>query len=163
MNTDEGFLNWFAGLVDGEGCFHIARVSGRNGRPYVQFLLQIALRDDDRSILEEIQSTLGMGDITWHPRQVGPSHNGNPLVTLRIVRIRDVQRLAVLLQGRLHTKKRHDFDLWCAALEAKAAGATTETLLSYKAALQALRVYPVDPDRMEKPTHPQLRMIEALS
>jgi hypothetical protein len=55
---DPGFGHWFAGFVDGEGCFLITRV----GKSY-RCIFSLHLRGDDRPILEEIHRNLGIGTV----------------------------------------------------------------------------------------------------
>ena len=70
----EAFGYWFAGLLDGEGCFSMAkpRVSG------FRCELIIKLRDDDRAVLEQIRDELGIGTICSGVHS-GPGF-GNPWV-----------------------------------------------------------------------------------
>lgn len=58
--VDRDFGNWLAGFIDGEGSFYITRDKKR--RPY-RARFSIALRSDDRPILEECKSKSGIGSI----------------------------------------------------------------------------------------------------
>jgi len=60
MIEDTIFGHWFAGFVDGEGCFHIQKETNRQG---FRCLFSIGLRKDDGEILHIIQQKLGIGKI----------------------------------------------------------------------------------------------------
>lgn len=64
---DPGFGHWFAGLVDGEGCFMVGRVpiSRTNGVPSftLRIVFTIVLRLDDADVLEYIRDSLGIGNL----------------------------------------------------------------------------------------------------
>ena len=59
-------MQWIAGFVDGEGCFHV----GINRQPKMTLGWQvlpefrIVQHKRDREILNRIQSTLGIGKVT---------------------------------------------------------------------------------------------------
>lgn len=64
-SLDDGFGHWFAGFVDGEGCFQISvAFNGRNGPSY-RCLFDITLRFDDAPILEEARRRIGVGSINY--------------------------------------------------------------------------------------------------
>lgn len=58
--------HWFAGFVDGEGCFH---ASIPKGQITARFML--ALRADDKGVLDNIKDTLGIGYINpkFYPKR----------------------------------------------------------------------------------------------
>lgn len=55
------FLEWFAGLTDGEGTFYIRRRSAKT--PVYSFKFSIGTHIDDIGMLHFIQDTLGMGKV----------------------------------------------------------------------------------------------------
>lgn len=57
--SDSEFIQWFAGFVDGEGCFYID-ISSNN---VISFKFTIGLHIDDKSTLEFIQKRLNCGNI----------------------------------------------------------------------------------------------------
>ena len=61
------FGAWLSGFTDGEGCFaaSLRTQSNRNPTPGCRF--SISQRDDDRHIIELIQSFLQVGKIDSHP------------------------------------------------------------------------------------------------
>jgi len=144
----ERFLDWLAGFIDGEGCFIIGAGDA------IRFRCCIALRDDDSDAIRYIHRKLGFGSI-YHQK----AQKGAPLLGWHVNGPKNCTKLATLLNDRLRTKKRRDFLIWSAALEAKAAGAGFQTLRSYKEALEAGRRYRAKRQRVECPTYPQLRLI----
>jgi hypothetical protein len=58
LPATEAFGYWFSGLVDGEGCFSIAKTPWGFRCEFI-----IKLRADDLPMLEEIQTELGIGRI----------------------------------------------------------------------------------------------------
>jgi hypothetical protein len=59
--SDWQFKQWFVGLVDGEGNFHIAALNKAKG--YFSMRLRIRLHIDDLSVLNYIKGRLGVGSI----------------------------------------------------------------------------------------------------
>lgn len=57
--SEENFMEWFRGLVDGEGCFLI-NVSGKGG---ISFKFSIYLHKDDVSMLKYIAQRLKVGNV----------------------------------------------------------------------------------------------------
>ena len=53
------FIEWFRGLVDGEGCFRISSTKINN----YSFRFSIGLHIDDKLVLEYIKNKLGFGSI----------------------------------------------------------------------------------------------------
>lgn len=107
---DDAFGNWFAGFVDGEGCFLIQR--SNKGTYTCKF--SITLRDDDSHILEVIRSTLGFGRIYLRPQV----YNGTmPQNQWRCDKKSDCASLVEILnQYPLRAKKRQDFVIWSEAV-----------------------------------------------
>lgn len=58
LNTSEVFTAWLAGLIDGDGNFHIDKGNNRNPQ------IRIVLEERDKFVLEYIQKTIG-GNLTF--------------------------------------------------------------------------------------------------
>lgn len=114
--VDPAFMHWFAGFTDGEGCFSVHK-KNVNGFETYDCQFSIALRSDDRPILERIHRTLGMGTLsnpTAHSRR-----DGNPQARFCISRKSHCLRLRDLFRNfPLRAKKATDFELWSDALDA---------------------------------------------
>lgn len=133
--VDPAFLHWFAGFVDGEGCFSIHK------KPQNTYDCQfsITLRADDRPILERIQRTLGMGTLSS-----ATAHRKNQAARWTVsskaacVRLRDLFRAFPL-----RAKKAKDFELWSDALNAWVDHRSGEwdTMSSARELLMASRAY----------------------
>ena len=105
---DPAFGYWFSGFVDGEGCFDIHRINSAD-KDYYICRLTIGLRDDDTSILEEIQQQLGLGQIT--PRRTKGTIN--PQVAWSVSRKTEmVPLISVLDSYPLRSKKQNDYRIW---------------------------------------------------
>jgi site-specific DNA-methyltransferase (adenine-specific) len=108
------FLNWFAGFVDGEGCFSIHK-KNINGIETYDCQFSISLRADDRPILEEIHRTLKIG--TLSNKTAHKTGDDNPKARYSISSKSDCVRLAEILRAApLRAKKALDFELWLEGL-----------------------------------------------
>lgn len=116
LTIDEAFGHWFAGFVDGEGCFFVRRNIVRyDGDSYVTYgcSLSMTARDDDLPMLEWIRDRLEMGSISR--RHQGPSQGtrGNPSACLYIGAKADVLCLVEIFHRfPLRSKKRRDYEVW---------------------------------------------------
>jgi len=116
LDISPEFGHWFAGFVDGEGCFMI-RYSTL-GRKRIGCRFHIALRDDDSAILYEIKKTLGdIGSISRSNSRTGTrsgGHHDNPQVRFAVSSIADIYHILIPLFEKypLRSKKRRDFELW---------------------------------------------------
>lgn len=132
------FWTWFAGFTDGEGCFGIS-ISTVEGKPYTQPYFQIAVRADERPILEEIQSRLGCGRIRVH---VPGGSTSNLQLQFVATSLADCHRLVeVFTLHPLRAKKRRDFDTWAEAIREKARTGTSERVFELREQLIAGRQY----------------------
>lgn len=115
---DPSFLNWFAGFVDGEGCFSVHTKTSTGYETYdCQFSL--SLRRDDEPIIREIHRRLGIGTVALRDRSDEQRPNTNPQVRYCISAKADCLRLVEILRAApLRAKKAQDFELWCDALDA---------------------------------------------
>ncbi len=110
MNRDFG--HWFAGFLDGEGCFTIRTRTQRKG---FEFGCEISLRADDRAILREIQSETGLGRIRFKSHHRGPS---SLQATWEVKKKAECLALVSLLDMYpLRAKKKRDFVVWREAVQ----------------------------------------------
>ena len=118
LTIDRDFGNWFAGFTDGEGSFGADIRKSDRGRSksgwgcHVRFT--IALRLDDKPILEEIQRQLGgIGSIYDVPNKT-KYPNGKPAARWHVARIAECQLVLVpfFTRYQLRAKKRRGFIVW---------------------------------------------------
>jgi hypothetical protein len=126
--VDDEWMTWFAGLVDGEGCFRLTT------KGFPEF--SMGLRADDRGVLEDIVDSVGFG----HLYEYTPP-SGNPIVYYKVAKRDDCRRLASLLDGRLRSKKIRDFETWKFAIDAVDLGANKNERLRLKAKISEERAY----------------------
>lgn len=153
---------WFAGFVDGEASFLIARqTKGRACNPDRFFpAFQVTLRADDLAILQELQGEFGGG---VHPsRRADPGPH--PCYIWGVRSKADMTRLVAYFERfPLRAKKRNDYFIWRRAVEAycRDGGAASE-LPILREALIAGRAYR-DPDGaapdLPVTQSPQLRLV----
>jgi hypothetical protein len=134
---ESAFGNWFAGFVDGEGCFMIDRFNNA-------CWFQLWLRDDDVAIVEEIRDRLGFGRIHRSAAKTAGS-NSKPRIAWYVSRQADTQRLVeVFDQFPLRAKKARDFEIWKEAVSVKrwrSGSAKDRRLAELRERLNAGRVY----------------------
>ena len=113
--TTEEFGNWLAGLSDGEGCFTLRhsdpRGTSKDKRRSASF--QIALRLDDKPVLEWIRRVLNCGQI--HVIQTpSTTKRSCPLVVLQVNNTDSIMStlLPLLTNNPLRAKKSRDFAIW---------------------------------------------------
>ncbi len=158
--------NWLAGLIDGEGCFRVARptpsMTKRNIRSYAPVFC-ISLRDDDEDTLSELDRILGKHlehrtDNRFTERKTMP--NAKPVLKIFITDLPTLKflLLPVLERCPLRSKKQRDLILFKVMVnilyQKKAAGDTNKgyTEAEYNAleglyqALKAIKVYQSDLD-----------------
>ena len=108
--------DYVSGLVDGEGCFVLGfrrdKKYQRKGQPeyfYWKVSFAIALRRDDKALLEKVKNTLGCGRVCV----------SKDTVQYRVNKIDDLKHkiLSFFLENPLFGKKREDFILWAEALD----------------------------------------------
>ena len=115
--VDDAFGHWFAGFVDGEGCF-VAKVTRTHGLG-ITCEFSIILRADDRPMLEEIQRRLEMGIITDYGVMTNRQGvRSNPRARWRVAKRSDCLRLVELFrQYPLRAKKADESITWSAIVE----------------------------------------------
>lgn len=149
--VDPGWANWFAGFVDGEGCFFF---SINEARKAYNIALQIHLRDDDLPLLLEIQERLRMGNIYRKPgrSQQEGSYRSNPSAVWNACRQSDCLCLVRLFEEYpLRSKKRRDCEVWSKIVRDLCKGAKGRNeakLLYWQDRLRLVRQY--DPYEVEE-------------
>lgn len=117
---DVAFCHWFAGFVDGEGCFSVhKKLIKRKHKSYETYDCQfsITIRDDDATILYTIQKELGIG--TVRPAKAGSSPGANPKMRYCVSSQQECLILRDVLRScPLRAKKAMDFEIWSEALDA---------------------------------------------
>ncbi len=116
------FGHWLSGFVDGEGCFRLAHCKEKHDPTLFRSgfgEFAIALRSDDRPILEQIQSFFGCGYVRDRPRFPARDGGVNPGVSFNVSRVRDLATILVphFEQYPLHAKKSRDFLIWRRGVE----------------------------------------------
>ena len=103
------FGNWLSGFTDGEGSF-LAGVS----HDHINIKFSIKLRDDDRPVLENIRTTLGIGSIYASKPSASCRLRANPACEYAVTSLIDLHSVIVphfdLYQ--LRAKKASDFAIW---------------------------------------------------
>jgi hypothetical protein len=102
---EESFGHWFAGFVDGEGCF---RIKPTNMGTF-QCRFSIGLRADDAPILHEIRARTGVGILVHSGRNSIQQEQWR----LEVNRKADGVRLVEIFDDfPLRAKKARDFAIW---------------------------------------------------
>ena len=105
---DPLFCSWLAGFTDGEGCF-FAKIH----KDKLNIKYEMKLRADDYLILKEIQSTLGVGTLTYHKR---PPDKPTEMPYCRFTIRARMELYQILLpifdQYPLRAKKKRDYEIW---------------------------------------------------
>lgn len=144
VDTDPEFWAWFAGFTDGEGHFGIT-ISHVGGHDYPQPFFKIAVRADERPILEEIRDRLGCGRVRVH---IPGGTTSNLQMKFEMSAVSDCLRLVEVFELHpLRAKKRQDFDTWAEAVREKAASGQSPRIWELRDQLIAGRRY--DPQLAE--------------
>lgn len=110
---DRDFYNWFAGFVDGEGCFNIINRKYKDQSRY-SINFTIGLRQDDCEILETLRAKTGLGKIYYYDEAVS---GGNPRCIWRVSKRSELLELVDILDTHpLRAKKKEDYKIWRKAL-----------------------------------------------
>lgn len=147
-------FGWYlAGIVDGEGCFYIARANG--GRTLMCGFI-VHLRADDRPLLEYLCEGTGLGGIYKGRREkVGTDQ---PSYRWGVTRKDECGRLIALFeQFPLKSKKRRDFILWAEAVRAWERQ-DYPYMEALKETLSRVREFSPLPADAELPASPQLEL-----
>lgn len=110
----DGFGHWFAGFIDGEGCFTIDRAKdARTGYEYFRCRVSIALRDDDRGALEAVVSRTGLGSLSFRPsRRTGDGVSAGQAAWYVSGRHQASTLVSILDRFPLRAKKAADYKIW---------------------------------------------------
>lgn len=141
MNLSPEWCSWFAGLVDGEGCFTLKKNRGRWMLPE----LRILMRADDKPMMEEIRTTLGFGYV--YGSRVRPDGK-NSMCSFRVSHRRDLLALVRLFDVYpLRSRKRRDYEIWRVAvlLHQDRKNAVQVHVAELMEQIRAVRVYREDP------------------
>lgn len=151
---DPYFGHWFAGFVDGEGCFLIPRI----GKSY-RCIFNLHLRRDDRPILEEIHSTLEIGklwDLPSYSKRLG--NRDSPSTRWEVTRKQEIIVLQdVFRTFPLRAKKTTDFAIWSKAVDEwklhtnRWDAVSWDSMIALKQQLQESRKYTEDDNGEDTP------------
>lgn len=120
------FLAWFSGFTDAEGSFSIVP---NKAKQTIKFQFRIRLHQDDRSVLDYIVKTLGIGSVFMD----------NNSVVFQVSSNNEIQDIIIPIFKAfpLCTTKVYDFDKFCQAVELKlASGSYTKNLFKETLALK---------------------------
>ena len=113
--TDE-FGNWLAGFVDGEGCFKVERALHHRKHYYTYRPgFAIALRSDDRPLLERIHSELGVGYLYTYNRETTTTNRYSFFTVQGAAQCQVI--VDVFTRYPLRSKKASDFHIFARAVE----------------------------------------------
>jgi hypothetical protein len=134
--VDAAFGHWFAGFVDGEGCFEIAR----NGDKGFRVRFKIGLRDDDAEILRVSQAAVGGHlEVRSHHKRRAEGHQHEDELRLVLSGRKACKPLVELFRAYpLRSKKARDFEIWADAVESDVA---LKDLGPWRERLDAARAY----------------------
>lgn len=111
------FGHWLSGFVDGEGCFKLnGRRYSDTMKPFCQFA--IALRSDDISVLQNIQSFWQCGRLHFSGNTRCKIPNAKPTACLSVIKMSDLAEIVVphFESFPLRAKKAGDFLIWKEAI-----------------------------------------------
>lgn len=132
---------WFAGFVDGEGCFFVA-TKHRHGTVERQPRLTVGLRADDMAVLVALQKVFG-GSLRIETELRGNRRNR---VMWEVVKKSDLARLATYFRRfPLRAKKAAEAHIWCQAVDIYVATSSKAPALeAFDLALREAKKYPED-------------------
>jgi len=152
----DDFGHWFAGFVDGEGCFYAGSHEQKHKKYHKYYksmtmLFVLQQRADDLPLLERIRDTLKCGGINS-----GRGRTGNQMPTYRytVGKQSDLRKIIIPLFDKfpLRSKKDRDYKCWAHIVRAfdKQRGRviTPQEWARYQRAteaLKAVRAYDYDP------------------
>jgi hypothetical protein len=94
MNTEFAF--WLAGFFDGEGSIQIRLRNDKTYKNNKQVIIRIEISQKDKTILENIKSNLGIGNIYYDKRG---------LWSYQIYSLSDVKKFLDTIEGKCVAKK----------------------------------------------------------
>lgn len=119
--SDENYKNWFAGFVDGEGCFHIRISKGTSYKLGFQVtpMFKLELRYNYLDILRDIQKYFGFGKTYIGKRylKIDKQKKRSKSAILWVTKFSEIyNKLNPILENRLIIK-RNDFSYWTKIIE----------------------------------------------
>ena len=120
---EAGFADWFAGFVDGEGCFQLNLTKANPGNPLMMMrpMFKIGQRDDDAQVIFYCREQLGYGNISSRGKQRtfgrNQEYTSQPQTWLEVSSKKDFVPFCNLLDERLRSKKAEDFLVWKEAIQ----------------------------------------------
>ena|SRR5579872_1155837 len=104
---------YLVGLVDGEGCLCVSFNKHKNNRLEVRLLFEIELREDDKEILERVQTTLSCGNI-YH-LDYEKYKKWRPHYKYKVSNFKDIKEKIIPFFQKypLQAKKKQSFELFC--------------------------------------------------
>lgn len=110
MAEDDGFFDWLAGFVAGEGYFGITKESSST---QWSTRLTIGLRDDDLPILIAIQERLEMGRISHAVKRLRDGSDSRPQATWCTLTNAGCLKLVTIFDRHpIRAKKEADYLVW---------------------------------------------------
>lgn len=139
---DDKFLDWFSGLVDGEGHFGIY-ITSRKRCKGVSAQFRIKMRDDDAEMLLNIRDSLGFGNVCRASVPKNATRNSKPQFIYFISSIEDDLKLVRIFDDHpLRSKKIRDYLVWReAVIYFSKYGFTGAEQLSYASKIKKCREY----------------------
>ena len=109
--------HYITGFVDGEGCFAITISRKRFKVAEVRLKFEIELREDDESILKDIQMTLDCGSI--HRLDYKRYKKWRPHVKYMVGSYKDIKEKIIPFFKKypLQAKKKNQFEIFCTVAE----------------------------------------------
>lgn len=128
--------HWFAGFVDGEGCFG-AYIQAAGHGDTAHFDFTIRLREDDYAILETIRDMLGgIGRLSRQRCARG----GNPVAQWKVSNPGECMLLVRVFEVYpLRAKKARDFDLWRQGVREEARGHMVSNRVAMRRIVEAIQ------------------------
>lgn len=107
-------LDWLVGFIEGEGCFSTSIYKDKTGTSlsgiYICPSFQLAVNVKDKEVIKKIQKFLKQRDINSHVRL--RQCNNSKQVCLDISSLKNCIKFANLINNKLESNKRLDFDVW---------------------------------------------------
>jgi hypothetical protein len=114
LSASEG--HFIAGFIEGEGHFGITEA---NGGQSFRCLMNLRLRDDDAELISWLRDRTGVGTL----RRVAAQSTSMPQIEWRVDTQAGTRSLVELLSRfELRGRKRHEFEVWSAAVELWSSG-----------------------------------------
>lgn len=147
--------NWFAGFVDGEGCFFVWKdVNGLRWSPR----FQLKLRDDDSAILYKLKFGLQVGSVSSASKASDRARgvNARDAIQWNVAGRACLDIVFLLNRYPLRTKKQRDFELWSDAVRVYCEGGGYDPRLPVlKKLIEDVRQYRAANDNVPEPANDQ--------